>query len=36
MVTHDPRAAERARRTLRLANGQILPEGSAREHLHVA
>lgn len=36
MVTHDPRAAERARRTLRLADGQILPEGTAREQLHVA
>jgi putative ABC transport system ATP-binding protein len=36
MVTHDPRAAERARRTLRLANGQIVPEDSAREQLHVA
>jgi len=36
MVTHDPRAAERARRTLRLADGQILPEGAAREQLHVA
>lgn len=36
MVTHDPRAAERARRTLRLANGQILPEALATEQLHVA
>lgn len=36
MVTHDPRAAERARRTLRLADGQILPEGKPGEHLHVA
>jgi len=36
MVTHDPRAAERARRTLRLANGQILPEAIATEQLHVA
>jgi putative ABC transport system ATP-binding protein len=36
MVTHDPRAAERARRTLRLADGRILPEGTAREQLHVA
>jgi putative ABC transport system ATP-binding protein len=36
MVTHDPRAAERARRTLRLANGQILPESLATEQLHVA
>lgn len=36
MVTHDPRAAERARRTLRLANGRILPEALATEQLHVA
>jgi len=36
MVTHDPRAAERARRTLRLADGQILPEAIATEQLHVA
>ena len=36
MVTHDPRTAERASSTLRLANGQILPEAIATEQLHVA
>jgi len=36
MVTHDPRAAGRARRTLRLADGQIVPETLATEQLHVA
>lgn len=36
MVTHDPRAAGRARRTLRLAGGQIVPETLATEQLHVA
>lgn len=36
MVTHDPRAAERAKRTLRLANGRILNCDDAREQLHVA
>jgi putative ABC transport system ATP-binding protein len=29
MVTHDPRAAQRAKRTLRLAEGKILPNGQA-------
>jgi putative ABC transport system ATP-binding protein len=36
MVTHDPRAAARARRTLCLASGQIVPEALATEQLHVA
>jgi putative ABC transport system ATP-binding protein len=35
MVTHDPRAAERAKRTLRLAGGAILSEQNG-EKLHVA
>jgi putative ABC transport system ATP-binding protein len=34
MVTHDPRAAERAKRTLRLANGLIACDPT--ERLHVA
>lgn len=29
MVTHDPRAAQRAKRTLKLADGRILPNGQA-------
>jgi putative ABC transport system ATP-binding protein len=36
MVTHDPRAAERAGRTLRLTNGQIIAGDDAWERLHVA
>lgn len=36
MVTHDPRAAERAKRTLHLKNGKIAPGDQARELLHVA
>ncbi len=36
MVTHDPRAAKRARRTLLLKEGRILPADGARERLHVA
>jgi putative ABC transport system ATP-binding protein len=36
MVTHDPRAAARARRILRLADGQIVPEETGAERLHVA
>jgi putative ABC transport system ATP-binding protein len=36
MVTHDPRAAERAKRTLRLADGKITSSKSGRERLHVA
>ncbi len=36
MVTHDPRAAERAKRTLRLADGAILCDENPREKLHVA
>lgn len=36
MVTHDPRAAARARRILRLADGQIVPEETSAERLHVA
>jgi putative ABC transport system ATP-binding protein len=35
MVTHDPRAAERARRTLRLAGGAILSLQNEGESLHV-
>ena len=36
MVTHDPRAAQRAKRTLRLQGGAILSERQAEEELHVA
>jgi len=36
MVTHDPRAAERAKRTLRLAEGKITAGKSGWERLHVA
>ena len=36
MVTHDPLAAKRAKRTLRLADGAILSERQAEETLHVA
>jgi putative ABC transport system ATP-binding protein len=36
MVTHDPRAAERARRVLRLTGGAIVSGGCDRENLHVA
>ncbi len=36
MVTHDPRAAERAKRSLRLTDGQILNGENVRERLHVA
>ena len=36
MVSHDPRAAKRAKRTLRLKEGRILAGDSARERLHVA
>jgi len=36
MVTHDPRAAQRAKRTLRLSDGAILHEPDARGKLHVA
>ncbi len=36
MVTHDPRAAERAKRTLRLRSGAILSGRQAEEELHVA
>ena len=44
IVTHDPRAAERAKRTLSLRDGKIVSqgngktssEGSARPSLHVA
>ena len=36
MVTHDPRAAERAKRTLRLANGGILAGTGGWESQHVA
>jgi predicted ABC-type transport system involved in lysophospholipase L1 biosynthesis ATPase subunit len=34
MVTHDPRAAERVKRTLRLADGVIACD--PKERLHVA
>jgi putative ABC transport system ATP-binding protein len=36
MVTHDPRAAQRAKRTLRLKDGAILSQRQAEEKLHVA
>ncbi len=36
MVTHDPRAAARARRTLRLAEGRIVDEQRGEKTLHVA
>ncbi len=36
MVTHDPRAAARARRTLRLAEGRIVDEPHNHRALHVA
>jgi putative ABC transport system ATP-binding protein len=36
MVTHDPRAAERAKRVLRLTGGAIVSELYEREKLHVA
>jgi putative ABC transport system ATP-binding protein len=36
MVTHDPRAAQRAKHTLRLAAGAILAEERPLEELHVA
>ena len=36
MVTHDPKAAERARRTLRLADGQIVDDQVGDRALHVA
>ena len=36
MVTHDPKAAERARRTLRLADGKIVDEQRGERALHVA
>ena len=36
MVTHDPRAAERARHTLCLAGGAVLSGPKAWENLHVA
>lgn len=36
MVTHDPRAAQRAKRTLRLTNGRILVGDSLREQPQVA
>jgi putative ABC transport system ATP-binding protein len=36
MVTHDPRAAERAKRTLRLTGGAIISGSYERENLHVA
>jgi putative ABC transport system ATP-binding protein len=36
MVTHDPQAAERARRSLRLADGRIVDEKRGERALHVA
>ncbi|MGD0382502.1 MAG: ABC transporter ATP-binding protein [Thermoguttaceae bacterium] len=36
MVTHDPRAAERAKNTLRLTNGAILSNDQDWKELHVA
>jgi putative ABC transport system ATP-binding protein len=36
MVTHDPKAAQRARRTLRLADGQIVDDQVGDRTLHVA
>jgi putative ABC transport system ATP-binding protein len=36
MVTHDPKAAERARRSLRLADGQVIDEQRGERALHVA
>ncbi len=37
MVTHDPKAAERAKKTLRLRDGKIVSEGNARQQpRHVA
>jgi len=36
MVTHDPRAAERAKKTLRLTNGAIISNNQDWEELHVA
>ena len=36
MVTHDPRAAERARRTLRLRDGKVVSEESVQGAIHVA
>ena len=36
MVTHDPRAAEKAKNTLRLTNGAIISSNQDRNKLHVA
>ena len=36
MVTHDPRAAEKAKNTLRLTNGAIISNNQDWEELHVA
>ncbi len=37
MVTHDPKAAERAKKTLRLRDGKIVSEGNTRHQpRHVA
>ena len=36
MVTHDPRAAEKAKKTLRLTNGAIISNNQEWEELHVA
>jgi putative ABC transport system ATP-binding protein len=36
MVTHDPRAAEKAKNTLRLTNGAIISNNQGWEELHVA
>jgi putative ABC transport system ATP-binding protein len=36
MVTHDPRAAERAKRMVRLAEGRLVGETVSPKKLHVA
>ncbi len=36
MVTHDPKAAERAKRTLTLRDGKIVDEADPQQSLHVA
>jgi predicted ABC-type transport system involved in lysophospholipase L1 biosynthesis ATPase subunit len=36
MVTHDPQAASRAKRTVKLANGAIVGDALRDRSLHVA
>ncbi|OHB72505.1 MAG: ABC transporter [Planctomycetes bacterium RBG_13_63_9] len=36
MVTHDPKAAQRAKRTLKLRDGKIIADASGQRSLHVA